>query len=159
MKTKSTPEPGELRERALRLLARREHSRFELARKLAAAGFPQADVGALLDEFERKNWLSDRRFAESWVADHRAKAGSVKLAFELRQRGVAEAVIEAVLGDNRDSELERAREVWQKKFGAAPDDAAEKARQMRFLQSRGFTSDVIRRVMANGARRSPEFGE
>ena len=110
MKTKNSkaPEPGELRERALGLLARREHSRFELARKLERAGFEEADIGALLDEFEQKNWLSDRRFAESWVADHRAKAGSVKLAFELRQRGVAEDVIAAVLGEQRESELERA---------------------------------------------------
>jgi regulatory protein len=148
MKTKSsTPDPGDLRERALRYLARREHSRFELARKLEQAGFEQRDIGSLLDEFEEKNWLSDRRFAESWVADHRAKAGSVKLAYDLRQRGVSEAVIESVLGDNRDSELERAREVWQKKFGSVPADASEKARQMRFLQSRGFTSTVIRKTV------------
>jgi regulatory protein len=147
MKTKSTPEAGDLRERALRLLARREHSRAELVRKLAQAGFEQQDIAALLDAFEEKNWLSDRRFAESWVADHRAKAGSVKLAYELRQRGVDEAIIVSVLGDSRDSELERAREVWQKKFGSAPADAAEKARQMRFLQSRGFTSTVIRKTV------------
>ena len=149
MKTKNSkaPEPGELRERALGLLARREHSRFELARKLERAGFEEADIGALLDEFEQKNWLSDRRFAESWVADHRAKAGSVKLAFELRQRGVAEDVIAAVLGEQRESELERAHEVWRKKFGVPPADAADKARQMRFLQSRGFVPDVIRRIV------------
>src|SRR5512139_848179 len=113
MKTKSTPEPGELRERALRLLARREHSRFELARKLAQAGFDETDIAALLDELENKSWLSDRRFAESWIADHRAKAGSVKLAYELRQRGVSDAIIEAVLGEHCDSELDRAREVWR----------------------------------------------
>jgi regulatory protein len=147
MKTKSTPEPGELRERALRLLARREHSRFELARKLAQAGFDGTEIAALLDDFEHKNWLSDRRFAESWVADHRARAGSVKLAFELRQRGVGDSIIEAVLGDNRDSELERAREVWKKKFGTPPADPSEKARQVRFLQGRGFLSDVIRQAL------------
>ncbi len=145
---KSTPEPGDLRERALRLLARREHSRFELARKLAQAGFAHHDIEALLDEFEEKNWLSDRRFAESYVADHRARAGSVKLAYELRQRGVSDVIIEDVSSKNRDSELERAREVWRKKFGSAPADAAEKARQIRFLQSRGFTLDTIRKMLA-----------
>jgi len=155
MKTKSTPDPGELRERALGYLARREHSRFELTRKLAQAGFDEADIAALLDEFEQKNWLSDRRFAESWVADHRAKAGSVRLAYELRQRGVSDSIIETVLGDNRDSELERAREVWKKKFGSAPADAAEKARQMRFLQSRGFTSEVIRQTLSGAAESAP----
>ena len=144
---KSTPEPGELRERALRLLARREHSRVELTRKLGQAGFAQHDLEALLDEFEEKNWLSDRRFAESYVADHRARAGSVKLAYDLRQRGVSDAIIEDVLSKNRDSELERAREVWQKKFGTAPTDSTEKARQIRFLQSRGFALEIIRKML------------
>lgn len=149
MKTKtSTPDPGELRERALGYLARREHSRFELARKLAQAGFDETDISILLDEFEARNWLSDLRFAGSWVADHRAKAGSVKLAFELRQRGVDDRIIEAVLGEHRDSELERAREVWRKKFASPPANAAEKAKQMRFLQSRGFSSTVIRETLS-----------
>lgn len=147
MRTKSKPEPGDLRERALRLLARREHSRAELARKLEVAGFSSSEIGPLLDEFEEKNWLSDRRFAESYVADHRAKAGSVKLAYELRQRGVSEAVVDAVLAAQRDSELERAREVRQKKFGSAPIAAAEKTKQIRFLQGRGFTLDTIRQVL------------
>lgn len=146
---KSKPEPGNLRERALRLLARREHSRAELARKLGQAGFVQHDIEALLDEFEGKNWLSDQRFAESYVADHRARAGSVKLAYDLRQRGVSEAVIEGVLSGNRDSELERAREVWRKKFSSVPTNAAEKARQLRFLQGRGFTAEVIHKALTN----------
>jgi len=153
---KTSPEP-DLRERALRLLARREHSRAELARKLEAAGFEAGDVQPLLDEFEAKNWLSDRRFAESWVADHRARAGSVKLAYDLRQRGVRDAIIEAVLNDNRDSELERAREVWKKKFMSAPADAADKARQIRFLQSRGFTAEVIRRAISGADDRSEYY--
>ena len=148
-KPSKTPEADDLRERALRLLARREHSRFELARKLAQAGFAHHDIEAMLDEFEDKNWLSDRRFAESYVADHRARAGSVKLAYELRQRGVSETVIEDVLGKNRDSELERAREVWRKKFSAPASSASEIARQMRFLQNRGFTAEVIRKALTN----------
>ena len=145
---KSKPEPGNLRERALRLLARREHSRAELARKLGQAGFATEDIVPLLDEFEARNWLSDQRFAESWVADHRARAGSVKLAYDLRQRGVPDSVIEGVLSDNRDSALDRARDVWKNKFGTPPVDAAEKAKQMRFLQSRGFTSETIKRAIS-----------
>lgn len=155
----SKPEPGDLRERTLRLLARREHSRAELARKLAQAGFAQHAIEALLDEFEEKNWLSDRRFAESYVADHRARAGSIKLAFDLRQRGVSDTLIEAVLSKNRDSELERAREVWEKKFGSVPTDAAEKARQMRFMQGRGFTSEVIRRATQDWSEGQAELSE
>ncbi|MEW5968108.1 MAG: recombination regulator RecX [Pseudomonadota bacterium] len=143
---KSKPE-ADARARALALLARREHTRAELARKLQAAGFDAGDVQPLLDEFEAKNWLSDRRFAESWVADHRAKSGRVKLAYELRQHGVPDAVIDEVLGKNRDSELERARSVWQKKFGALPANAAEKAKQLRFLQGRGFDLETVRRIL------------
>jgi regulatory protein len=147
MSSKSRPDPASPRERALRLLARREHSRAELAKKLAEAGSDPTEVDALLDEFEAKHWLSDRRFAESWVADHLARAGSVKLAFELRQRGVGEAIIDAVLAEARDGEVERARAVWQKKFGAPPADLAEKAKQMRFLQGRGFAPEVIWQVI------------
>jgi regulatory protein len=139
--------PPALREQALACLARREHSRAELARKLAQSGHAAEDIAALLDDFEARNWLSDRRFAESWVADHRSKSGPVKLAFELRQRGVADCIIEAVLSATRDSELERAREVWQKKFGTPAVNMQEKARQIRFLQSRGFHSETIRELV------------
>jgi len=149
MKTKSTPEPGDLRERALRLLARREHSRAELVRKLGQAGFVQDDIESVLDEFEGKKWLSDQRFAESYVADHRARAGSIKLAYDLRQRGVSDTIIESVLRENRDSELKQAREVWQKKYGAPPADTAERTRQMRFLQGRGFVPGIIRQMLAD----------
>lgn len=148
-KLKPTPEPGTLRERALGLLARREHSRAELTRKLETAGFAREEIGVLLDTFEAKNWLSDQRFAESYVADHRARAGSIKLAYDLRQRGVADSIIAGVLSDNRDSELERAQAIWQKKFGTAPSNAAEKAKHIRFMQSRGFSSEVIRQTMSN----------
>jgi regulatory protein len=144
------PTAADLRERALRLLARREHSRAELMRKLESAGFAREEIGTLLDDFETRNWLSDQRFAESYVADHRARAGSIKLAYDLRQRGVPDSVIENVLSDNRDSELARAREVWQKKFKAPPANADEKARQMRFLLSRGFPPDVIRNAWVEG---------
>ena len=146
LKTETEVEPtaAYLRERALRLLARREHSRAELTRKLAAAGFNRGEIISLLDEFEAKNWLSDQRFAESYVADHRARAGSIKLAYDLRLRGVSDNVIEAVLSDNRDNELERARNVWEKKFGSPASDAAGKAKQIRFMQSRGFVASVIR---------------
>ena len=148
---KSTPEPGELRERALRLLARREHSRAELARKLEAAGFAREDIALLLDALQEKNWLSDQRFAESYVADHQARAGSIKLAYDLRQRGVPDSIIENVLRDNHDSEISRAREVWRKKFGSVPTDVGQKARQIRYMQNRGFTPEVIRRAIGGGS--------
>ncbi|MEW6590677.1 MAG: recombination regulator RecX [Pseudomonadota bacterium] len=155
---KSKPE-ADARARALALLARREHTRAELARKLEAADFDASEVQPLLDEFEAKNWLSDRRFAESWVADHRAKSGCVKLAYELRQHGVPDAVIDEVLGSEEDGELERARVVWRKKFGTPPTDAAEKARQMRFLQSRGFSLSIAHRTITSSTEQIPHFTE
>ena len=148
-----TPDPASLRNRALGYLARREHSRAGLTRKLKAAGYDAEAISSLLDQFEEKGWLSDRRFAESWVADHRARAGNIKLAYDLRQQGVPLDIIEAVIHYNCESEIERARAVWQKKFGSAPSNAAEKARQIRFMQSRGFTSDISCRVLADMADR------
>lgn len=136
-----------LREQALAYLARREHSRAELSRKLEQAGHPAEDIATLLDDFEARNWLSDRRYAESYVADHRTRSGPLKLSFELRQRGVAEDIIDAVLAETRDSELERAREIWRKKFGTPPANAQEKAKQMRFLQGRGFSLDTLRQLL------------
>ncbi len=150
------PKSPALREQALAYLARREHSRAELERKLAQSGHGNEDIAALLDDFEARNWLSDRRFAESWIADHRAKSGPVKLAYELRQRGVPDSVIEAVLAETRDSELERAREVWRKKFGAPPANAQEKARQIRFLQGRGFGLETIRTLLGKHAPSSTD---
>lgn len=135
--------PLPLRDRALAYLARREHSRFELGRKLDQAGFAPEEIAPVLDEFEQKNWLSDQRFAESYVADHQARYGAIKLAHELRQRGIDDAIIEGVLHNNLGEELERAREIWRKKFGSPPTTPAEKAKQMRFLQSRGFSLHTI----------------
>lgn len=141
--------PPSLRDQALAYLARREHSRAELSRKLEQAGHEPEDIALLLDEFENRNWLSDHRFAESYVADHRARNGVVKLSHELRQRGVPETIVEEVLAGERKSELLKAKEVWSKKFGALPETLTERAKQIRFLQSRGFTSEVIRALMNN----------
>lgn len=149
MKPKSTPDPASLRERALAYLARREHSRFELTRKLEAVGYSASDIHPVLDELETKNWLSDRRFAESWVADHRSKDGNLKLRFDLRQRGVDDDTITEAVERNTDdtSERQRATALWTRKFGTPPADGAEKARQIRYLESRGFSSETVRTTM------------
>jgi regulatory protein len=152
MKPKSTPDSATLRERALALLARREHSRHELTRKLETAGFARDVIEPLLDTLVAKNWLSDQRFAESYVADHQARAGCVKLAHDLRQRGVADFLIETVLAKSQDSEIERARAIWQKKFGMPPVNVHDKARQIRFLQGRGFSHKVIQSAMCESQR-------
>ncbi len=110
-------------------------------------------MSLVLDEFEAKNWLSDRRFAESYVADHRRREGAVKLAHALRQRGIADEVISEVLGaldtsHSEDSEIARARSVWRKKFATPPSSQQERAKQMRFLQGRGFSIETIRLAMS-----------
>lgn len=138
----------------MRLLARREHSRHELAHKLEYAGADREELAAVLEELEAKNWLSDRRFAESYVADHRRREGAVKLAHALRQRGIADEVISEVLGalntrHDDDSEVARARAVWRKKFALPPSSQQERVKQMRFLQGRGFSIETIRLAMSH----------
>jgi regulatory protein len=136
-----------LRDRALGLLARREHTRAELQRKLASHTEDPQELHDLLDELATRGWLSDARFAEALVHDKQAKFGSMRLAHELREHGVPDAVIRAQMAELKETELERARRVWQSKFGVPPEDAKARAKQMRFLQSRGFSSEVIGKIL------------
>ena len=142
-----TREVLSLRNRALGLLARREHTRAELQRKLAAHAEDPQELIDLLDDLTRRGWLSDARFTEALVQSKQAKFGSTRLAYELRERGVADSLIREQVAHLKGSELERARQVWQAKFGAPPEDAKARAKQMRFLQSRGFSLDVIGKVL------------
>jgi len=136
-------EPG-LRERALRLLARREHSRAELARKLRAHLQPEDNLEALLDDLSRRKLLSDERYAEARAHVLSRKFGAARIAHELRTKGVGEELAARALTPARETEVARAREVWRRKFRAAPKTREERAKQMRFLQSRGFSFDAIR---------------
>lgn len=136
-----------IRQRALGYLARREYTRQELKRKLAPHAEDKADVDALLEDFQKRGWLSEERFTEQLLHARRAKFGTQRIVQELRQKGVGEEAISAALPELKDSELETAKAVWEKKFGAPPADAKEKARQIRFLASRGFSQDVIWKVL------------
>lgn len=136
-----------IRQRALGFLARREYSRLELKRKLAPHTEDEAEVDALLEDFQKRGWLSEARYTEQIVHARRAKYGTQRIVQELREKGVGEEAIGAALPELKDSELETARAVWAKKFGTPPADAKEKARQVRFLASRGFRMDVIFRVL------------
>ncbi len=135
-----------LRERAMNYLARREHSRAELARKLAPHGEAE-DIAALLDQLEQDNLLSNSRYAEALAHSRAGRHGSARLKSELREKGVPEAILAEVVGQARDADLAAARSVWQKKFGKLPADAKERAKQQRFLLGRGFPSEVVRRVV------------
>lgn len=136
-----------LRTRALRYLARREHSRAELHSKLQPYVQEGEDVDAMLDELEKRNWLSDARAANLLVDSKRSRFGSQRIAHELRQKGIADSLIEQAMPQLKETELEAAREVWQRKFGVLPREQKEKAKQARFLQSRGFSTDVIFKVL------------
>ncbi len=136
-----------LRVRAMQYLARREHSRAELHAKLLPHVHEGEDLDAVLDELEKRGWLSDERAATQLVHAKRSRFGMQRITHELRQKGIAEELITAVLPALKDSELEAAREVWKKKFGTAPQDEKERAKQVRFLQSRGFSLDVVFKVL------------
>jgi regulatory protein len=155
----AAPRSLSLKGRALMWLSQREHSRSELRRKLlarlqadAAAGAEPFDspeagcqVETLLDWLEAQRYLSEARFAESRVHARAARFGTLRIAQELSRHGVA--LESEALQQLRDSELPRAREVWVRKFGAPAGTPAERAKQMRFLAGRGFSGDVIRRIV------------
>ncbi len=143
------PQPG-LKARALNYLSRREHSRSELEHKLARFAEDEAELVKVLDELQARGWLSEQRFVEQVMNVRRGKFGSRRIVHELREKGVSAAAIETAVAHYRDQDLAAARAVWQRKYGHVAQDAQERAKQMRFLQSRGFDMDVIRKVVQGG---------
>jgi regulatory protein len=134
--------------RALRLLSSREHSRAELERKLAQYETEPGELARVLDNLQAKDFINEGRVVASVLYRRAPKLGALRVKQELQSKGLApEAVAEAV-AQLRTSELERAREVWRKKFGVPPEDAAARGKQMRFLASRGFGGDTIHKVVA-----------
>ena len=139
---------NELKSRALRLLAIREHSLMELKRKLTAKASADDDVEAVLNRMVETGLQSDQRFAESYVRSRGGRLGTARLKHELAERGIADDLVQSALTQELGSdELTRARVVWTKKFGTPPAGAAEWAKQARFMQSRGFNVDVIRKLL------------
>lgn len=136
-----------LRQRALEYLAKREYSYAELGQKLKAYAEEADDLPALLEDFKQRGWLSDARFTEQLVHARKAKFGSVRVANELREKGVDDTLIAEAVAGLQDNEVARASEVWRKKFKAAPTTREKWAKQARFLQSRGFTFDVIKHIL------------
>lgn len=137
-----------LKGRALRYLAGREHSRAELERKLAPHEEEPGQISRILDELQAKGFISEQRVIESVIHRRAARFGAARIKQELAGKGLApEAVAQAMAGLSS-TELERAQEVWSRKFGGqVPAEAKERARQMRFLTARGFSPEVVRRVV------------
>jgi regulatory protein len=139
-----------LRERALAMLARREHTHAEMTRKLSPHSESPEQVGQLLDALVARGWLSETRFAESRANALARKFGSRKIEHDLRSRGVSAEVVEHAVEQARKQELANCRAAWQRKFGVLPQTVAERGRQMRFLAGRGFSADAVRQVLKVG---------
>jgi regulatory protein len=139
-----------LKGRALRLLAGREHSRAELEKKLAVHEEAPGELQNALDELQAKGFISEQRVVESVVNRRAARLGAGRVKQELQAKGISAELVADAVERLRGTETERAREVWRKEFGAPAADAAGRARQVRFLASRGFGGEAIRRVVAGG---------
>lgn len=132
-----------LKARALKYLSAREHSRLELGRKLSRYAQEGDDVEALLDSLEAAKFLSQSRFSESLVHRRTARFGNTRILSELQSHGIDGAELSEIKASLSQDEEARACEVWRKKFHHPPSDAAERAKQMRFLQQRGFSHRAI----------------
>lgn len=139
--------PPSLKGRALRLLSLREHSRTELERKLGRFEEEEGTLTKALDELQAKGFISEARVIESVLHRRSAKLGAARIKQELQGKGLDPQAVRDAVASLQDTERARAQEVWRRKFGAAPTDAKETLRQMRFLATRGFTTDIIRRVV------------
>jgi regulatory protein len=138
--------PAELKVRALRHLVRREHSRAELARKLAPHAESEEALNAVLALLLSKKQLSDERYAELRTRQLSRKYGAARIRLELKSKGVAQEVVDRVCAGG---ELERAASILQRKYRAPASSREERARRMRFLQSRGFSHDTIRKLLSS----------
>jgi regulatory protein len=133
-----------LKARALRYLARREHSRAELQRKLLPFAASQQLLDVLLSELEGRKLLSNHRFAEMRAHILSRKYGAARIRQDLKSKGIPDEIVDAV---SAEGELERAAAILQKKYRSAANTREEKAKRARFLQSRGFSSEVIYRLI------------
>jgi regulatory protein len=139
--------PGAVRYAAMSLLARREHSRLELKQKLSRRFSATELIDTVIQNLADEALQSDDRFAESFVSVRRGKGqGPVRISSELKLRGVDEAIISRHLDPDEEEWTELAKSVCLRKYGGLASKAAQRAKQMRFLQYRGFTSEQIRGV-------------
>ncbi len=141
-----------LKGRALRLLSQREHSRAELERKLARHEEEPGALARALDELAAKDFISEARVVQSVLHQRAPRMGAARVKQELAHKGIAPEAIAEAVASLRDTELPRAREVWRRRFDAPPANAAERARQVRFLLARGFAGAVVARVLRGSGR-------
>jgi regulatory protein len=156
-KKKRSPQQPTLRGRALRLLGRREFSRQELDQRLRGHAESQAELEALLDDLAERGWLSDARYADAVVRKRKGQFARRAIAQELKQAGINEEVTAAALAAvDPDEEFAAALALCRRKFRRAPVDQKDKARQIRFLQSRGYAISLALRVLKHGSDQNAE---
>ena len=144
--------PISLKGRALRYLAGREHSRAELVRKLAPHEEEPGQIERVLDDLQAKDFISEARVVASVINRRAASLGGARLRQELQAKGIDAQRVRDAVEQLKDTELERAQEVWRKRFGEAAADTKQWARQVRFLMARGFAAEVVRRVVPPAPR-------
>ena len=140
-----------LRNRALYYLAKREYSFHELVNKTLnyaeELGLNKKDCEFIISKLREQNLQSDQRFCESYINSKKNKFGAQKIVFELTQKGVSEDLVATFIGELVRSEYDLALQVWNKKYSHVTQDINEKAKQIRFLQSRGFSFETIKKII------------
>ena len=139
--------PVSLKAQAVRLLARREYARDDLEQRLIAKGAERDEVVAVLDELSVQGLLSNERFAHALVAQKSGSYSRRSIRGELKRKGVSGEAIEGALGDAPVEDEAAMLALWQRRFGTPPSNDREKARQIRFLQSRGFELSAIFKML------------
>lgn len=151
--TADTPNPVSARAKALELLARREHSRLELRQKLIQRGFPSDHIEPVLDQLMEERLLDEARFAEIYACSRADKGyGPLRIGRELRERGVAQALVDTVLADLGSDWLPKLQALHRKRFKALlPTNAMERMQQTRVLRQHGFSLDQIKQFFDRDA--------
>ena len=142
-----------LRQQALRALARRDYSRAELSRKLRGRDEASPELDALLDEFEKSGWLSDERFAGGAARQRQGRFSQRHIVEDLKSRGVTAATARTAVDALEQDDAATALSLWRQRFGEPPANQKEKARQVRFLQSRGFSLSIAFQVLKQAGAR------
>ena len=144
---------------AVRMLARREYSRAELAQRLLRKGIARDDIERALDELAAAGYLSDERYANAVVAQRSGRYGKRAIAHALREKGIAAPEALAAMAPlAATDELADATALWRQRFGSAPANQKETARQVRFLLSRGYGMSVALRVLRSAGASADEDG-
>jgi regulatory protein len=131
---------------------------MELEKKISVYAdslkIPNYEIKSILDDLEQKDWLSDQRFTEQFVFSKKRKFGMRRIARELNLHGVDELIINKAISAIKEEEFLLAKQIWKKKYNQLPDTIEEKAKQIRFMQSRGIEISTILQILSG---KSPEI--